>query len=61
MNIKINDKKKTIEVTKAFNNAASYYGSEEHKTLQAAKKEYPNYRVVTKSTTKKTDVKHKLT
>ncbi len=48
MNITINSKKNAIEVTKSFYDAASIYGSKEYKTLQTAKKENPDYRVVTK-------------
>ena len=49
MSIKINDKKKTIEVTKSFLKAASIFGSDDYKEYQAAKKDNPGYRVVTKS------------
>ena len=51
--IKINDKKHTIEVTKKFAKAASYYGSDEYIDLQGARRDYPNYRVVTKTPSRK--------
>lgn len=43
----INDKKMAIELSKRFAAAARKYGSQEYKDLQAARKDYPNYKVVT--------------
>lgn len=42
-------KTRTIVISKAFEKAASVFGSEEYKVLQAAKNDNPGYRVVTKS------------
>lgn len=62
-NIIINSKNRTIELTtKKFADAASRYGSDAYKELQAARKDYPDYRVVTKtSRTKKVDHNKGLT
>jgi hypothetical protein len=49
-NISINFKKNTIEVTKSFEKKARTYGSEEYNELINAKKEFPNYRLVIKTT-----------
>ena len=54
-NIHINSENATIELTKAFAQAASRFGSEEYKQLQMARADYPNYRVVTKSASKHRD------
>lgn len=48
-NLTINNKNRTIEMTKKFAKAASRYGTEEYNVLQAARKDYPTYQVVTKS------------
>lgn len=48
MNITINAKNRTIEMTKAFEKKASVYGSEEYMILQAARKDYPSYKPVVK-------------
>lgn len=48
MNITINAKKRTLEMTKAFEKKASIYGSEEYMILQAARKDYPSYKPVVK-------------
>ncbi len=45
--ITINAKNRTIELSKAFAKAASLFGSEEYNQLQVARRDYPNYRVVT--------------
>lgn len=47
-NLTINTNKGTIEMTKAFEKAASRFGSPEYKDLQQAKKDYPSFRVVVK-------------
>ena len=47
ISITINAKNRTIELNKAFTKAASIFGSEEYRQLQEARRDYPNYRVVT--------------
>ena len=51
-NIIINDKNRTIEITKKFANAAKVYGSIEYEDLKAAKADFPKYRVVIKAVKK---------
>lgn len=46
-NITINTKNATIELTKTFSKNAAKYGSPAYIELQNARKDYPNYRVVT--------------
>ena len=46
-NITINAKARTIELTKSFAAASSKFGSSEYQELQAARRDYPNFRVVT--------------
>ncbi len=46
-NLKINDRKRTIEMTKAFAKKASYYGTEEYVALKNAKADHPTYRPIT--------------
>lgn len=62
-NIIINNSNRTITLTsKKFAAAASRYGTEAYKELQKARKDYPDFRVVTKSTrTKKADKNKGLT
>ena len=48
-NLTINNKNHTIEMSKKFAKAASRYGTKEYNDLQAARKDYPTYQVVTKS------------
>ena len=45
--ITINTKAHTIEMSKTFAKAASFFGSEEYRQLQEARRDYPSYRVVT--------------
>lgn len=47
--ITINYKKSTIEITKSFEKQASVFGSEAYNELCDARKEFPNYRLVVKS------------
>ena len=54
-NLTINNKNNTIEMSKKFAKAASSYGSPEYKDLQAARADYPTYKVVTKAAPKKKD------
>ena len=43
----INERKRTIELTKGFAKKASVFGSEEYRQLQEARRDYPTYRVIT--------------
>lgn len=52
-NLTINTKTRTIEMTKKFEKAASRFGSDEYKMLQEARKDYPTYKVVTKTSASK--------
>ena len=45
--ITINTKAHTIELSNTFAKAASLFGSEEYRQLQEARRDYPNYRVIT--------------
>lgn len=55
-NLIIDSKKNTIEMSKKFAKAASRFGSEEYRQLQEARRDYPTFRIVTKTTrTKKSD------
>ena len=49
-NIRLDYAKETIEITKAFEKKASIYGSPEYRELIDAKKEFPNFRIVVKTT-----------
>lgn len=62
-NIIINSKNRTIELTtKKFADAANRYGTTAYMELQEARRDYPDYRVITKSTrTKKADKNKGLT
>ena len=51
----INSKNRTIEMTKKYANDARKYGSREYEELQAARRDYPRYKVVTRSAKKKKD------
>ena len=56
----INERKCAIEMSKKEAKAAAKFGSDEYKDLQAARKDYPNFKVVTvtrKSTAKKNPFK----
>lgn len=51
--IRINEKNRTIELmSKKFATAASKYGTIEYMDLQAARRDYPNYKVVVKNTSR---------
>lgn len=50
--ININRSASTIELTKAFDRKASRFGSEEYNALQAARRDYPTFRVVVKAAPK---------
>ena len=45
--ISINNAARTIEMTKTFTKLASKFGSPEYQQLQAARRDYPDFRVVT--------------
>ena len=45
--ITINNKKRTIELTKSFEKKASIFGTDEYISLQEARRDYPTYKVVT--------------
>ena len=47
INISINNKNHTIEMNKTTAKAASIFGSDEYNALQAARRDYPTYRVIT--------------
>ena len=51
----INERNRTIEMTKKFANASKRFGSCEYKDLQAIRKDYPTYKIVTRSTKRKKD------
>lgn len=53
--IVINDKNRTIEITKSFAAAAKRFGSQEYEMLQTARSHYPNYYVKIKSAARKAD------
>ena len=51
--IRINEKNRTIELmSKKFAAAASKYGTAEYMDLQAARRDYPSYKVVVKNTSR---------
>ena len=47
--MKINSRTQVIEMTKKFAKAAVRFGSEEYNQLQQARRDYPNFKVVTVS------------
>lgn len=47
--ITFNHKNHTILLTKKFSKAASRFGTEEYNDLMAARRDFPNYKVVVKS------------
>ena len=54
-NIRINDKNRTIEITKKFATAAKRFGTPEYDDLQAVRRDYPRYRIEIKTASKKAD------
>lgn len=52
-NIIINNRKHSIEITKAFEKKASIFGSEEYKQLKEAKLDFPTYAVRVKTVSKR--------
>lgn len=60
--IRIFESTKTLEVTKTFAKAASRYGSEAYMKLRSARNDFPDFKVVVRSTaTKKKDSFNGLT
>lgn len=59
--ITINTKKNVIEMNNTFAKAAMIFGSDEYKALQEARRDYPNFRIITKNATKKRDTYKGLT
>lgn len=56
MSLTINRKNHTIEMpTKKYATAASKFGSVEYNEVQAARRDYPNYNVVTRKAPKRAD------
>ena len=51
--ITINDRNRTIELTKVFANKAKKFGTMEYKDLQIVRNDYPEYKVVIKSTSRR--------
>ena len=45
--ITINDKNRTIEMNKTVAKAAAIFGTPEYEDLQKARRDYPNFRVIT--------------
>ena len=52
-NIIINERSKTLEITKKFASMASRFGSNEYMELKAARSEFPTFKVVIKTTSRK--------
>ena len=53
--INVNRTDRTIEVTKTFERKASRYASDEYKTLEAVRRDYPTFEVVVKAASKRSD------
>ncbi|MDY3031086.1 MAG: hypothetical protein SOS24_04920 [Clostridia bacterium] len=53
--IRINEAKRVIEVTKGFYKEASKFGTEEYKMLKEARNDFPTFKVVTRSAGKNRD------
>ena len=53
--IRINDKNRTIEITKKFAANAKRFGTPEYDDLQAVRHDYPRYRIEIKTASKKAD------
>lgn len=52
-NLFINTKKRTIEMTKAFEKKACFYGTDEYNQLQAVRRDYPTFSIVVRKSSKK--------
>ena len=57
--ITINNKNKTLEMTKKFASAAKRFGTEEYAQLQTARKDYPTYREITVTRRRKPAIRFK--
>ncbi len=55
MNIIINERKHTLEITKKFATAASRFGSDEYRELKDARTDFPAFKVVVKTTKSKSN------
>lgn len=53
--IRVNRTNRTIEVSKAFDKAASRFGTREYEALQKVRKDYPEFTVVVKAVRTKVD------
>ena len=53
--IRINEAKRVIEVTKGFYKEASKFGTQEYKMLKEARNDFPTFKVVTRSAGKNKD------
>ena len=53
MNIIINERNHTLEITKKFATAASRFGSDEYRELKEARTDFPAFKVVVKTTKSK--------
>ena len=51
----VNEKKNTIEISKAFAKEAKVFGTDEYKNLQEVRRDYPQFKVAVKSISKKKD------
>lgn len=52
-NVRVHESKKTLEITKTFAKAASRYGSEAYMELRSARNDFPDFKVVVRSTAAK--------
>ena len=59
--MKINYTNRTIEISKAFANKASVYGSDEYSLLKEARKDNEGFAVVVVSTNRKVSKNSKIT
>ena len=59
--MKINFESRTIEMTKAEAKEAGRYNSDKYNELKAIKADFPNFRIVTKSATRRNDTYKGLT
>ena len=53
--IRVNRTNRTIEVSKSFDKAASRFNTREYEALQQVRRDYPDYRIVVKTTRTKAD------
>ena len=53
--VRINRSKRTIEVTKSFDKAASRFGTDEYQAMQQVRKDYPDFAIVVKTVRTKAD------